>query len=301
MSIFLVTGAAGFIGSAIMTGLVARGETVRGLDDLSTGNVQNLAPNREKIEFTVGDVRDAALLALLCEGVDTIFHQAAIASVQQSLDDPLGTWDVNVGGTQKLIQAARNAGVRRIIFASSSAVYGDPACQPVREDQTFCPLSPYANQKLASELLLQQAEQESLLETVCLRYFNVFGPRQSAQSPYSGAIARFFQGATQPGPKAALTIFGDGSNSRDFVFIDDVVAANLAAADAPRSRRLRPRVQHRLQPGLHHSASRRNHRNPHRLHRPHRPRASPYRGSTPLCSRHPACPPGARLGPRDVA
>ncbi len=235
MSIFLVTGAAGFIGSAITTALVARGETVRGLDDLSTGTVQNLAPLRDKIEFTVGDLRDQALLALLCEGVDTIFHQAAIASVQQSLDDPLGTWDVNVGGTRQLIEQARKAGVRRIVFASSSAVYGDPACQPVAEDQCFCPLSPYANQKLACELLLQQAEAESSLEAVCLRYFNVFGPRQSAHSPYSGAIARFFQATTQTGLDAALTIFGDGSNTRDFVFIDDVVAANLAASDAPAS------------------------------------------------------------------
>jgi UDP-glucose 4-epimerase len=232
MSTYLVTGAAGFIGSAITHALVARGETVRGLDDLSSGFVQNLADIRNKIELTVGDVRDKALLGLLCEGVDTIFHQAAIASVQQSIEDPLGTWDVNVEGTRRLIEEARKAGVRRIVFASSSAIYGDSPSQPVAEDNSPSPLSPYANQKLACELLLQQAEEESAVQTVCLRYFNVFGPRQSASSPYSGAIARFFHCMTRPGPQSPVTIFGDGTNTRDFVFVEDVVAANLAAADA---------------------------------------------------------------------
>ena len=235
MSTYLVTGAAGFIGSAITSALVARGETVRGLDNLSTGSIQNLASVRDRIEFTVGDVRDADLLALVCEGVDVIFHEAAIASVQQSLEDPRGTWEVNVEGTRRIIAEARKAGVRRIIFASSSSIYGDAACQPVDEENSFCPLSPYANQKLACELLLQQTSDECSLETVCLRYFNVFGPGQSASSPYSGVIARFFQDMAQACDPTHATIFGDGASTRDFVYIDDVVAANLAAADAPAS------------------------------------------------------------------
>ena len=148
-------------------------------------------------------------------------------------DDPLGTWEVNVEGTRRIVEEAQKAGVRRIVFASSSAIYGDSIHQPVDEDNPYSPLSPYATQKLACELLLQDAQQGSALETVCLRYFNVFGPRQSADSPYSGAIARFFHGMTRPGKKSNVTIFGDGGHTRDFVFIDDVVAANLAAADGP--------------------------------------------------------------------
>ena len=232
MSIYLVTGAAGFIGSAITSALVSRGDTVRGLDNLSTGCIENLAGIREKIEFTVGDLRDEALLALLCEGVDVIFHEAAAASVQQSIEDPLGTWDVNVEGTRRLIAAATKAGVRRIVFASSSAVYGDAACQPVDEDNALAPLSPYAAHKLACELLLQQAHEESTIETVSLRYFHVFGPRQSGHAPNSGAVARFFYCMNRPSADAPATLFGDGASTRDFIFVDDVVAVNLAAAEA---------------------------------------------------------------------
>ena len=236
MSICLVTGAAGFIGSSITSALIAQGNIVRGLDDLSSGFRANLAHLSEGLEFTEGDVRDEALLDRLCAGVDVIFHQAAIASVQKSVEDPMGTFSVNVEGTQRLIAAARKAGVRRIVFASSSAVYGEVVNLPVDETTRFAPMSPYAAHKLNCELMLAEAQAHDHLETVCLRYFNVFGPRQSASSPYSGVIARFLNLMLQPGSKTRVTIFGDGSHTRDFVFIDDVVEANLAAAFAPAER-----------------------------------------------------------------
>ena len=168
----------------------------------------------------------------LCQGVDVIFHQAAIASVQRSIDEPMNTWDINVNGTATVIAAAIKSGVRRVIFASSSAVYGEAQNLPSSETDRFDPLSPYASHKLSGELMLHNAWQNGQLETVALRYFNVFGPRQSADSPYSGAIVTFARAMLREGGHGPVRIFGDGAQTRDFVFIADVVQANLAAMDA---------------------------------------------------------------------
>lgn len=230
----LVTGIAGFIGSSIAQSLLTSGYQVRGIDNLSTGSDRNLDILGPHVEFHHGDIRDQKLMNRLCRDVDTVFHQAAIASVQRSLEDPLGTWDVNVMGTSALLASAIRAGVRRIVFASSSAVYGEACYLPSTEASPFNPLSPYAAHKLTGELLLRNACLNNRIETVSLRYFNVFGPRQSPDSPYSGAIASFAKAMLAP--SASVRLFGDGLQTRDFVYIADVVQANLAAMEAPASR-----------------------------------------------------------------
>ncbi len=231
----LVTGGAGFIGSHLAETLCRRDVAVRLVDDLSLGHLDNLAWRRpgDRVEFVQGDVRDSGLMTRLVAGCDWVFHEAALPSVPFSVAEPVLTNEVNLAATVSLMAAARAAGVRRFVFASSSAVYGDSDAAIKQEDQPAAPLSPYALQKYAGEQYAAMFHRFHGLETVGLRYFNVFGPRQSFDSPYSGVIAKF---CTVLLAGRAPTIFGDGLQSRDFVYIDNVVAANLRAAEAPAER-----------------------------------------------------------------
>ena len=230
MARYLITGIAGFIGSTLAHALVEQGHEVRGIDNLSTGSLENLADIRHAISFEEMDLQDVAGMKSACEGVDYVLHQGALASVPRSVKDPLASHESNINGTLNLLIAARDAKVRRIVYAASSSAYGDQPTQPKQEDMSPLPLSPYAVQKLTCEYYIQSFYRAYGLEGICLRYFNIFGPRQAADSPYSGVIAQFtykmMAGETP-------TIFGDGSTSRDFVYIDNVVSANLKAAKAP--------------------------------------------------------------------
>lgn len=227
---YLVTGGAGFIGSHITEALLAKGEGVRVFDNLSTGSLTNLPACPGALSFVKGDIRDQGALREAMRGVEVVYHEAAIASVQASIVDPALTLDVNVTGTQNVLLAARDAGVRRVVFASSASVYGDVAKLPVREDAPPHPLSPYAAHKLMGERLCALFTDLYGLETVCLRYFNVFGPRQSPASEYSGVISRFLIALARG---EQVTIFGDGEQTRDFVAAMDIACANALAADAP--------------------------------------------------------------------
>jgi UDP-glucose 4-epimerase len=228
LSKYLVTGAAGFIGRSIAAALLARGETVRGVDSFITGKRSNLI-GLEAMEFMQGDLADATVCAQVCEGVEVVFHEAALASVPRSVADPVGT-NVNcVDATLNLLVAARSAGVRRVIYAGSSSAYGDTPTLPKHEGMLPNPISPYAVAKLAGEHYLSAFTRVYGLETVTLRYFNVFGPYQDPTSHYSGVLAIFCRrmlAGEQP------TIYGDGEQSRDFTYIDNVVHANLLAAAA---------------------------------------------------------------------
>jgi UDP-glucose 4-epimerase len=226
----LVTGGAGFIGSALVAALLARGDTVRVLDNLSTGRRENLAPHRGACDLIEGDIRDPATLDRALRGVQLVFHQAALPSVPASLADPLTTHEVCATATLRLLMAARATGVRRVVYASSCSVYGDQEAHPQHEALPAAPASPYAAAKLAGEQYARVFHQAFGLETVALRYFNVFGPRQDPASPYAAAIPIFMSALLAGEP---ITIFGDGEQSRDFVFVEDVVAANLRAAEAP--------------------------------------------------------------------
>ena len=228
MPTYLVTGAAGFIGSNIVEELVRRGETVRALDNLSTGYKRNLEPLLDKIEFIEGSVTDDALLRKALEGVDYVLHQAAIPSVPRSVEEPLQSHEANATGTLKVLIAARDAGVKRLVFASSSSVYGDSPTMPKREDMPTQPLSPYAVNKLASEEYCKVFHRVYGLPTVALRYFNVFGPRQDPTSAYAAAIAAFAS-AILAGKRP--TVFGDGLQTRDFTYVSNVVDANLLACE----------------------------------------------------------------------
>jgi len=230
MSISLVTGGAGFIGSNLVEVLVKRGQRVRVLDNLSTGKRENLDGIWSHIDFREVDLLDESAVRKACEGVDTIFHQAAIPSVPRSITDPLLTHQVNVDGTVNLLIAARDARVRRVIYAASSSAYGDTPTMPKHEEMLPLPISPYAVQKLAGELYMTSFHRVYEMETVSLRYFNIFGPRQDAASPYSGVLAKFITAMLQD---QAPTIHGDGKQSRDFTYIDNAVQANLKAALAP--------------------------------------------------------------------
>ena len=229
MAKYLVTGAAGFIGRSIAAELLKRGEAVRGIDNLITGKRENLA-GIGAMEFIEGDLADAAACAEACKGVEVVFHEAALASVPRSVADPVST-NVNcVNATLNVLVAARDAGVRRVIYAGSSSAYGDTPTLPKHEDMTPSPISPYAVAKLAGEHYMTSFTRVYGLETVTLRYFNVFGPYQDPMSHYSGVLAIFCRKmlrGEQP------TIFGDGEQSRDFTYIDNVVHANLLAAEAP--------------------------------------------------------------------
>lgn len=228
---YLITGIAGFIGSSLAHTLVAEGHDVRGFDNFSTGKPENLAAIRDRIEFREADLLDETAIEEACEGVDFVLHQAADPSVARSLSDPVASHRINACGTLNLLMAARRCGVQRLVYASSCAVYGD-APLPNNERSRPQPLSPYAVSKLTGEHYVTSFHRLYGLETVALRYFNVFGPRQDASSEYSGVVARFI--AMLLGGKSPV-IFGDGEQSRDFTFIDDVVAANLLACRAPKT------------------------------------------------------------------
>ncbi|MGA2752335.1 MAG: SDR family oxidoreductase [Terracidiphilus sp.] len=229
MAKYLVTGAAGFIGRSISAALMARGESVRGIDSFITGKRANLT-GLEAMEFIEGDLADPAVCAKACAGVEIVFHEAALASVPRSVADPAATNRNCVEATVNVLVAARAAGVRRVMYAGSSSVYGDTPTLPKREDMLPNPISPYAVAKLAGEHYMSAFARVYGLETVTLRYFNVFGPFQDPTSHYSGVLAIFCRkllAGEQP------TIYGDGEQSRDFTYIENVVAANLLAADAP--------------------------------------------------------------------
>jgi UDP-glucose 4-epimerase len=226
---YLVTGAAGFIGRSIAAALLERGDSVRGVDSFITGKRSNLV-GLEAMEFVEGDLADPAVCARVTAGVEIIFHEAALASVPRSVDDPVST-NVNcVVATLNLLVAAKDTGVRRVIYAGSSSAYGETPTLPKREEMLPAPISPYAVAKLACEHYMTAFARVYGLETVVLRYFNVFGPHQDPTSQYSGVLAKFclrMLSGVQP------TIFGDGEQSRDFTYIDNVVHANLLAAAAP--------------------------------------------------------------------
>ena len=226
----LVTGGAGFIGSHLVDALVARGDDVIVLDDLSTGRRENLAAAGDKARLIVGSVTDPHAVRAAAAGCALVYHQAAVASVQRTVEAPVDTQRVNLGGTLNVLEAARAEGVRRVVFAGSAAVYGDSDALPLVESAQPRPMSPYALEKLASEQYVAVWASLYGLETVTLRYFNVFGPRQDPSSPYSGVISIFVDRLLSG---RAPTIFGDGEQTRDFVYVEDVVRANLLAGLAP--------------------------------------------------------------------
>jgi UDP-glucose 4-epimerase len=226
----LVTGGAGFIGSNLAEALVKAGHRVRVLDNFATGRRGNLAALAGAAELLEGDLRDPGIAERAVRDIEVIFHQAALASVARSLEDPATTHAVNATGTLTLLLAACGAGVRRLIYASSSSVYGDSPTLPKREDMPTQPKSPYAVSKLAGEHYCQVFASALGLETVSLRYFNIFGPRQDPTSPYAAVIAKFFA-AMRRGEQPV--IFGDGTQSRDFTSVENAVQANLLAATAP--------------------------------------------------------------------
>jgi len=228
---YLVTGGAGFIGSNIAEALVARGERVRIFDDFSTGELTNVAAFKDRIEIVEGDLRDLDAVRRAVVGVTYICHQAALRSVPRSVDDPMSSDAVNTHGTLQLLVAARDAKtVKRVVYASSSSVYGDSPLLPKVEDQTPAPISPYAVSKLAAEHYCRTFSVLYGLETVSLRYFNVFGPRQSPESKYAAVVPLFMRAALRNEP---IIVHGDGEQSRDFTYIDNVVQANLLACTTP--------------------------------------------------------------------
>ena len=230
MRTVLVTGAAGFIGSHLVDALVVRGDRVRGLDDLSTGRRENLAQVSGDFELHEASLLHRDALARACEGVDVIFHEAALPSVPRSVQDPRTSHVINTDGTFELLEAARAAGVRRVIYAASSSAYGNQPGFPRVETMRPDPLSPYAVQKLTGELYLRSYSEVFGMETVSLRYFNIFGPRQAADSPYSGVMAKWIM-TLQRGDRPV--VFGDGEQGRDFTYVANVVHANMLASDAP--------------------------------------------------------------------
>ncbi|MGH3452258.1 MAG: SDR family oxidoreductase [Haloechinothrix sp.] len=226
----LVTGGAGFIGSHLVERLLRDGKAVRVLDNFSTGSRTIVQQWDGGVELVVGDLRDEAVVRRSVEGVEIVYHLAAQPSVPLSIRDPLQTYEINVGGTLKLLSAAQEAGCRRLVFASSCAVYGDVDGTPSDEGRCPAPVSPYAASKAAGEHLCAVYSKVYGFETVVLRYFNVFGPRQSADSAYAAAIPRFVARLLDNQPSI---VFGDGEQSRDFIFVEDVAEANIRAAHAP--------------------------------------------------------------------
>src|ERR1700687_38133 len=230
MAFYLITGIGGFIGSSLARALLSRGEKVRGVDNFSTGNRQNVAEIKDRIDLREADITDLDAMHQACAGVDYVLHQAAIPSVPKSVLDPLGNNRANVDGTVNVLVAARDAKVKRVVYAASSSAYGDTPTLPKHEGMKPDPISPYAVAKLASEHYLISFYRCYQLETVALRYFNIFGPRQDPSSPYSGVLAKFITLMLR-GEQPA--IFGDGEQSRDFTYIDNAVSANLLACSAP--------------------------------------------------------------------
>ena len=227
----LITGGAGFIGSHLTDALLAKGHSVRILDDLSTGKRSNLALNNPRVELIEGDVADAALVARAMAGCRAVAHLAAVASVQASVDDPVRTHQSNFIGTLNVCEAMRQAGVKRVLFASSAAVYGNNGeGESIDEDTAKAPLTPYASDKLASEYYLDFYRRQHGLEPAIFRFFNIFGPRQDPSSPYSGVISIFSERAQKGLP---ITVFGDGEQTRDFVYVEDLVDLLVQAIEAP--------------------------------------------------------------------
>jgi UDP-glucose 4-epimerase len=230
MATYLITGIAGFIGSSLARAVLAQGDRVRGVDNLSTGRRENIAEILDRIDFREIDLLDLENLQQACQGVDYVMHQAAIPSVPKSIMDPLGNNRANVDGTVNLLIAARDAKVKRVTFASSSSVYGNTPTLPKHEEMTPDPISPYAVAILGGEYYMNSFYRCYGLETVALRYFNIFGPRQDPSSPYTGVLAKFI---TQMLVGEEPTIFGDGHQSRDFTFVENAVQANLLGCVAP--------------------------------------------------------------------
>jgi nucleoside-diphosphate-sugar epimerase len=226
----LITGGAGFIGSHLAHALVARGDRVRVLDNFETGLKKNLDAIRDRIDLREVDLTDAEVVASACEGMDVVLHEGALPSVPRSVEEPRPSHATNIGGTFNVLEGARLAGVKRVVYAASSSAYGNQPGFPRVETMAPQPLSPYAVQKLTGELYMQAYWRVYGLETVCLRYFNIFGARQVPDSPYSGVMARFIL-MMMRGERP--TIFGDGEQGRDFTHVDNVVSANLLAMDAP--------------------------------------------------------------------
>lgn len=229
MGHYLVTGGAGFIGSHLVDALLERGHAVRVLDNFSTGKRENIAHCLDRIELVEGDLTDLEAARRAVSGVDGVFHQAALPSVPRSVADPLASHHANVTGTLHILVAARDAGLARVVYASSSSVYGDSPTLPKREDMPTHPLSPYAVSKLAGEHYCQAFNRVYGMSNIALRYFNVFGPRQDPTSPYAAVIPIFVRRMRGGRPPV---IFGDGRQSRDFTFVREVVRANLLAAEA---------------------------------------------------------------------
>lgn len=225
----LITGGAGFIGSHLTERLLAAGHSVRVLDNLSTGKRENL-PDSAAVEFRQGDIRDRTEVNAAVRNVDAIVHLAAVASVQASVDDPVSTHETNFDGTLYLLEAARRADIRRFLYASSAAVYGDNASLPLAEDASLKPLSPYAADKLAGEHYLTFYFNKFGLQTTAFRFFNIYGPRQDPSSPYSGVISIFVERSLRGEP---VTIFGDGRQTRDFVYVGDLVQLLVEALSTP--------------------------------------------------------------------
>jgi len=226
---YLVTGGAGFIGSHITERLVREGHLVRVLDNFSSGHEANLISFRSGVELIRGDICDKQLVSEATNGVDVVFHEAALGSVPRSVADPATTHDVNITGTLNVLLAARDAGVKRVVYASSSSVYGETPVLPKREDMSVQPLSPYALSKLVGEHYASVFKQVYGFEVVSLRYFNIFGPRQDPESQYAAVIPRFITALLDG---KSPVVYGDGLQSRDFTFVDNVVNANLLAAEA---------------------------------------------------------------------
>jgi nucleoside-diphosphate-sugar epimerase len=227
---YLITGAAGFIGSHLAHALAERGERVRALDNFETGQRSNLADILNRIELCEADLRDKAAVRSACQDMDYVLHLGALPSVPRSVKEPRPSHETNIDGTFNVLEGAREAGVKRVVYAASSSAYGNQPGFPRVESMAPQPISPYAVQKLTGELYMQSYWRVYGLETVCLRYFNIFGPRQAADSPYSGVMARFILQmlrGEQP------LIFGDGEQGRDFTYVDNVVKANLLAVQAP--------------------------------------------------------------------
>jgi nucleoside-diphosphate-sugar epimerase len=237
ISRFLVTGGAGFIGSHIVEELLKRGMQVRVLDNFETGKRENLRfPNLHKdmldhsLELIEGDIRDLDVCRVACDRVDYVFHQAALTSVPKSVNYPSVTNEVNVSGTLNILLAAKEKGIKRVVYASSSSIYGKSDCLPLQEDQKPSPISPYAVSKLAGEYYCSVFSKIYGLETISLRYFNVFGPRQDPKSKYAAVIPKFIQAALKEEP---LEIHGDGLQTRDFTYVSNVVEANILATKVP--------------------------------------------------------------------
>ncbi len=229
MANFLITGVAGFIGSHLAHALVERGETVRGLDNFSTGKIDNLHGLQGKLDLIEMDLRDADGVKAACQGMEYILHQGALPSVPRSVKDPRTSHESNINGTFNVLEGARAAGVKRVVYAASSSAYGNQPGFPRRETMTPQPIAPYPVQKLTGELYMQSYWRVYGLETVCLRYFNIFGPRQTPDSPYSGVMAKFI---LQMMRGETPVINGDGEQARDFTYVENAVQANLLALQA---------------------------------------------------------------------